>query len=104
MGAQSSKKKREEIERKRREGVTEMKVVLVGDGFVGKSSMFVTFYTQNFPIGFFFCVFVLLVGQILSLFFFLPSSSLEYLPTVCENSYTHHIVDDRKINLGLWGW
>lgn len=53
-----------------------IKLVIVGDGAVGKTSMLVSYQQNKFP--------------------------TEYVPTIFDNSTTTIKVDGRVINLGLW--
>ena len=53
-----------------------MKLVIVGDGAVGKTSMLWSYYQNKFP--------------------------KDYEPTVFDNSTATIKVDGRIINLGLW--
>jgi len=53
-----------------------LKCVIVGDGAVGKTSLLVTFQTNNFP--------------------------KDYVPTIFDNYSCSIIVDDKPVNLCLW--
>ena len=58
------------------EAVLELKIVVVGDGAVGKTSFLMSYSNNSFPI--------------------------DYVPTVFDNYTTDILVDGRCVRLSLW--